>query len=270
MSDAMYLCVTCGTQYPVEDAPPAHCPICEDERQYVNRKGQQWTTLAQLHGAHTNTLTELIPGVTSIATSPRVGIGQRALLLRTPAGNLLWDCMAYLDGATVEAIQRLGGLAAIAISHPHFYTTMVDWSHAFGGVPIHIHADNRPFVMRQDSVIQYFDGESVGPLPGLRVLRLGGHFAGSAVLHWPGASEGAGALFTGDTIKAVADPRWVTFMYSYPNDIPLGPRAIRRIVAAVEPLTFARLYDGWDEVEGDARAAVLRSAERYLAHITEG
>ncbi len=269
MSDAMYLCVTCGTQYPVEDVPPAHCPICEDERQYVNRKGQQWTTLARLHGAHTNTLTELIPGITSIATTPKVGIGERALLLRTPAGNLLWDCVAYLDGATVEAIQRLGGLAAIAISHPHFYTTMVDWSHAFGGVPIHIHTDNRPFVMRQDPVIQYFDGESVEPLPGLRVLRLGGHFAGSSVLHWPGAAEGAGALFTGDTIKITADPRWVTFMYSYPNDIPLGPSAIRRIVAGIEPLSFSRLYDGWTEARGDAKAAVLRSAERYIAHIRD-
>jgi hypothetical protein len=58
-------------------------------------------------------------------------------------------------------------------------------------------------------------------------------------------------------------------MYSYPNDIPLGPRAIRRIVAGVEPLAFTRLYDGWKAVSGDAHAAVLRSAERYLAHIRE-
>ncbi|HEY7848866.1 MAG TPA: MBL fold metallo-hydrolase [Ktedonobacterales bacterium] len=269
MSDTMYLCVTCGTQYPATETPPAHCVICKDERQYVNRQGQQWTTLARLRGAHTNALTDHIPGVTSIATTPQVGIGQRAYLVQTPEGNLLWDCLTYLDDATVEAIQRRGGVAAIAISHPHFYTTMVDWSHAFGGVPIHIHADNRAWVMRPDPLIQYFEGESVEPLPGLRALRLGGHFPGSAALHWPGAADGAGALFTGDTIKVVADPRWVTFMYSYPNAIPLGPRAIRRIIAGVEPLAFARLYDGWDEVEGDAHAAVRRSADRYLAHVAE-
>ena len=29
-------------------APPGHCPICEDERQYVGPDGQQWTTLDQL------------------------------------------------------------------------------------------------------------------------------------------------------------------------------------------------------------------------------
>lgn len=270
MSDTMYLCVTCGTQYPVTDAPPAHCAICEDDRQYVNRAGQQWTTLARLRdGAHSNALTEHIPGVTSIATTPKVGIGQRAYLLQTPQGNVLWDCLSYLDDATVAALQQRGGLAAIAISHPHFYTTMVDWSHAFGGVPIYLHADQRPWVMRDDPAIHYFEGESVEPLAGLRVLRLGGHFPGSAVLHWPGAADGAGALFTGDTISVAADPRWVTFMYSYPNDIPLGPTAIRKIVAGVEPLAFARLYDGWDEVSGEAREVVLRSAERYLRHIAE-
>jgi glyoxylase-like metal-dependent hydrolase (beta-lactamase superfamily II) len=123
--------------------------------------------------------------------------------------------------------------------------------------------------MRDDPVIQYFEGESVEPLPGMRVLRLGGHFPGSAVLHWPDAADGAGALFTGDTIHCVADPRWVSFMYSYPNDIPLGPSATRKVVAGVEPLTFARLYDGWDDISDDARGAVLRSAERYLRHIAE-
>ncbi len=269
MSDAMYLCVTCGTQYPAEAAPPEGCVICEDDRQYVNPQGQRWTTLAQLRDATTNTLSDLIPGVTSIGATPRVGIGQRALLLQTPGGNLLWDCLAFLDDATVAAIRARGGLAAIAISHPHFYTTMVDWSHAFGGVPIYLHADNREWVMRPDPVIHYFADESVEPLPGLRVIRLGGHFPGSAVLHWPAAAEGAGALFTGDTISVAADARWVTFMYSFPNSIPLGPRAIRRIAAGIEPLAFARLYDGWGEVSGDAKLAVTRSAQRYLAHLAE-
>ncbi|HEX9039342.1 MAG TPA: MBL fold metallo-hydrolase [Ktedonobacterales bacterium] len=271
MSDMMAICVTCGTQYPVVDAPPARCPICEDDRQYVNSAGQQWTTLADLRAGRANTLTEIAPGITTIATTPSAGIGQRAYLLTTPAGNILWDCLAYLDEETVAAIQARGGLAAIAISHPHFFTTMVDWSQAFGGVPIHIHADHQPWVMRPDAAVRYFDGESVAPLgdlPDLRVLRLGGHFPGSSVLHWRGA-PGSAALLTGDTVMVAADARWVTFMYSYPNRIPLGPTAIRRIVARLEPLAFSRLYDGWGAVKGDAKEAVMRSAERYLAHISE-
>ena len=46
-----------------------------------------------------------------------------------------------LDSATIALINGLGSLKAIAISHPHFYTTMVEWSRAFGGIPIHLHAD---------------------------------------------------------------------------------------------------------------------------------
>ena len=61
---------------------------------------------------------------------PAFAIGQRALLLRTAGGNVLWDCIA-LDAATVTLIKGLGGIKAIAISHPHFYTTMVEWARAF-------------------------------------------------------------------------------------------------------------------------------------------
>ncbi|HET7092595.1 MAG TPA: hypothetical protein VFI22_03930, partial [Thermomicrobiales bacterium] len=104
---------------------------------------------------------------------------------------------------------------------------------------------------------------------GLTLIRCGGHFAGSSVVHWPAGAGGAGALLTGDTITVVADRRWVSFMYSYPNLIPLDADAIRRIVAAVESYAFDRLYGGWDGsvVATDAKNAVRRSAARYLDHI---
>ena len=47
-----YLCVTCGTQYPASDEPPATCAICEDPRQYVPVDGQKWTTLDELRESH--------------------------------------------------------------------------------------------------------------------------------------------------------------------------------------------------------------------------
>ncbi len=267
-----YLCVTCGTQYPESEATPAHCPICEDDRQYVNPAGQQWTTLAQEQGRHTNTVTEIAPGIVTIGTEPKLGIGERAYLLRTERGNILWDCIAYLDEATVAGVRERGGIAAIAISHPHFFTTMVEWSRAFGDAPIYLHADHAPWVMRSDAAIRFWEGESVEALSGVTVLRCGGHFPGSSVLHWPAAEGGQGALFTGDTIKVVADARYVTFLYSYPNDIPLDARTVRAIAEVVEPLRFARLYDGWTAVSGtvDAKEAVRRSAERYMAHVRGG
>jgi glyoxylase-like metal-dependent hydrolase (beta-lactamase superfamily II) len=162
-------------------------------------------------------------------------------------------------------------LAAIVISHPHFYTGMVEWSRAFGGVPIYLHADDRAWVTRPDRAIHFWRGETEDVLTGsgLTVIRCGGHFPGSSVLHWPEGADGRGALLTGDTITVVSDRRWVSFMYSFPNIVPLGAADVRRIVAAVEPFAFDRLYGGWHEsvVATDAKAAVRRSAERYLSRI---
>jgi hypothetical protein len=264
-----YICITCGTQYPASSAAPAHCPICEDDRQYVNQNGQQWTTLPELRQDHTNTFVELAPGITAIRTAPVFAIGQQAHLIQTPAGNLLWDCISFLDDATVAEVRRRGGISAITISHPHFYSSMIEWSHALGA-PIYLQAENRPWVMRPDQAVQFWEGDAKEFLPGLTVLRCGGHFPGSSVLHWADGADGRGALFTADTINVVADRRYVSFMYSYPNQIPLGASAVRGIVAAVEPYSYDRIYGSWPGsiVAEDARAAVWRSAERHIAHIS--
>src|SRR5579859_5906041 len=116
-----YICVTCGVQYAERPEPPASCPICEDERQFVNPRGQAWTTPDALRWSHRNALRAEEPGLIGIGMEPSFGIGQRALLVRTPDGNVLWDCTSLLDGAVIDAVQAMGGLAAIAVSHPHFY-----------------------------------------------------------------------------------------------------------------------------------------------------
>jgi glyoxylase-like metal-dependent hydrolase (beta-lactamase superfamily II)/DNA-directed RNA polymerase subunit RPC12/RpoP len=269
-----FVCATCGAHFPEADGQPAACPICDDERQYVGRDGQAWTTLHGLRAAHGNAIVEVEPGLVGIATEPRVAIGQQAHLVRTPAGNVLWNCVSLIDEATVAAVERLGGVAAIAVSHPHFFTGVAAWSRAFGGVPVLLHADDRAWVTHPDPAIRFWAGETADPLPGsgLGLVRCGGHFPGSCVLHWPTGAAGRGVLLTGDTIMVVPDRRWVSFMYSYPNLIPLDAASVRRIAAAVEPLPFDRLYSSWPGavVGADAHAAVRRSAERYLARIGTG
>ena len=266
-----FTCVTCGAQFPANLGPPANCPICDDERQYVGHQGQRWTTLDELRRGHSNLISEIEPGLTGIITEPRFAIGSQAHLIATPAGNVLWNCINLIDDDTVAAVARRGGLAAIAVSHPHFFSGIAEWSRAFGGIPVYLHGDDRQWVTRPDDAIQFWQGETADPLPGsgLTLIRCGGHFPGSCVLHWPRGAHGAGALLTGDTIQVVQDRRWVSFLYSYPNLIPLGAEAIRRIVASVAPYPFDRIYGGWPEsvVFSDAKAAVTRSAERYLAHI---
>jgi hypothetical protein len=118
-----WICTTCGTQFAQSETPPQACPICSDQRQYIGDEGQRWTTLATMQaGNFHNVFKEYEPHLTGIGTEPSFAIGQRALLLQTDQGNVLWDCISYLDGNTVAAIQQRGGLKAIAISHPHFYT----------------------------------------------------------------------------------------------------------------------------------------------------
>lgn len=263
-----FICATCGTQYPASEAPPAGCPICQDERQYIGYAGQRWTTLEELQAGHRNELREIEPGLTGIGTEPSFSIGQRALLVQTPEGNLLWDCITLIDEATIAAVRERGGIKAIAISHPHYYSSMVEWAHTFDA-PIYLHADDSAHVMRPDPAIRFWQGETLDLFGGLSLLRLGGHFAGGQVAHWPAGAEGRGVMLTGDIIMVAQDRRYVSFMYSYPNLIPLPAREVRRIADAVQPYTFDRIYGAWWErvVDQDAKAAVERSAARYIAAI---
>ena len=270
-----FVCVQCGTQFAETAGPPSRCPICEDERQFVRHAGQEWTTLERLATDHHNRLEQEAPRLLGIGTEPEFAIGQRALLLQSPGGNLLWDCIALLDDQTTAEIDARGGLRAIAISHPHFYTTMVDWAERFDA-QIFLHAADRQWVMppaAAGSRIQFWEGTTLSLWDGMTQINCGGHFEGGTVLHWPAASRGGGskgALLTGDIITVVQDRRYVSFMRSYPNLIPLRPTAIRRIVERIEPFTFEQIYGGWwkTNVLSDAKNAVARSAERYLRAIS--
>ena len=265
-----FICRTCGVQHAPSDDPPARCAICEDERQYVGWGGQRWTTMAEL-GAEGATLEwrELDPGLSGLCVTPSFGIGQRALLVRTPAGNVLWDCQSYLDDATVEHLRQLGGIAAICVSHPHFYGSMVDWSLAFGGAPIHVPRADERWVRRPHPSVRLWDGDRLEVVPGVTMVRCGGHFEGSSVLHWAAGAGGAGALLVGDTLTVVPDRRFVSFMRSYPNLIPLPPAVVRRIVAALDPFPYEGIYGGWwdRDVRQDAKRAVERSAARYIERV---
>ena len=216
-----FICTTCGTQYEPSDKPPAACPICDDERQFVPPSGQTWTTLDSLQKRFTNGWRELEPNLISITTFPQFGIGQRAQLLRTPQGNILWDCISLIDQATVELINGLGGLKAIAISHPHYYSCMAEWSRAFGGIPVYVHAADKKWIMRGDPAISLWHGETKELLPGLTLICSGGHYPGGTVLHWAQGAGGKGALLSGDIVQVVQDNKSVSFMWSYPNFIPL-------------------------------------------------
>ena len=266
---ACYICTTCGAQFADTPSPPARCPVCEDERQFVGWEGQAWTTLEELAVSHRVAWKPEASGLEGIGIEPSFAIGQRALLVRAAGGNVLWDCIPLIDAAGIEAIHALGGIRAIAVSHPHYYSGMIEWSHALGGVPVYLHAADRQWIMRPDPVIQLWDGADMTLGAGLTLVRCGGHFDGGTVLHWADGAGGRGALLTGDVVQVAQDRRHVSFMYSYPNYIPLGAGAVRRIVATLEPYRYEQIFGAWwgRNILAGAREAVTRSAARYLARI---
>jgi len=263
MDTELPICATCGVQYA---APREDCPICLDERQYVGWDGQRWTSLAELQELqHRGRIEAEGTGVLGVGAEPPTAIGQRALLVTTPGGNVLWDMITYLDDDLAARIRDLGGIRAIAISHPHFYGSMIEFAREFDA-PVFIHELDREWVGRPDPLVQFWEGETKQLWHGVTLINVGVHFAGGQVLHWADADNGAGAVMSGDIMTVVQDRRYVSFMYSYPNLIPERPEVIRRGLARLAPYRFDRVYGAWWRrvVRTDGKAAVARSADRYL------
>ena len=187
-----YLCITCGTQF-AESAAPGTLPdlrgraaVRQPRRPEVDDAGGPPGLAQERHQAGG-------AGLYSINTEPKFGIGQRAFLIQTGKGNILWDCVGLVDDATIAQVKELGGIAEIAISHPHYYTAMVEWSRAFGDAPIHLHEAERQWVMRPDPCIRFWKGRTLELRDGLTLVSTGGHFEGYQVLHWPAGAGGRGA-----------------------------------------------------------------------------
>lgn len=149
---------------------------------------------------------------------------------------MLWDCVGLCHPGNVVDVEAAGGISAIAISHPHFYNACADWAdafdckvraavecgevrssptHACGQLPtgplfpterallatpaqVYLHAADRQWVTRPSPRLEVWEGDERQLGPGLRLMRLGGHFPGSCVLLWEAARDGKGVLFTGE------------------------------------------------------------------------
>jgi len=258
----IWVCPTCGANYPPAPEPPARCPLCEDERQWVPPTGQVWKTMGELAGEGVRSeVREIEPGLLGIGVTPSVGVGHRGVVVLTPEGNLLWDPPPFVDQAAVDAVAGAGGLAAVSSSHPHMYGAAVEWSHAFGAELLLVE-DDAGWLMRPDPAVRTWAG-SLEALPGVTLVQCGGHFPGSAVLH---RSLDGGLLLVGDTMFITPGADRVSFIWSAPNRLPLPEAETRRVVEAVAPYAFERMYGGWwgPVIRGDAKGILERSAARYI------
>ncbi|KIX04137.1 uncharacterized protein Z518_07691 [Rhinocladiella mackenziei CBS 650.93] len=259
-SDDLLLCMGCGAQYDVsEQTGKDECRICDDPRQFIPEEGYSFTTLAKLKrsGKYKNVFEQCKynENVLEIWTEPKFGIGQRACLIQTPHGNVLWDLIAFLDQESVDKITKLGGLKFIIISHPHFYTTWADWSATFK-CPVYMTEVDSVWANRKDSssaTLKLLKDPYTELLPGLTAAICGGHFPGSMVLHSAVPNTPIPTLFVADTIFAVAsshnpdpgkrkDTISYQFLWSIPNFIPLPPDTVMQIWKALKPFDFKATY----------------------------
>jgi glyoxylase-like metal-dependent hydrolase (beta-lactamase superfamily II) len=260
MPSTGFICTTCGVQYPPSEVPPTSCIICNDDRQYIGINGQGWTTLERINQQYKNIIEQVAPRIYALYSTPSFAIGQRAHLIVSPSGNFLWDCITNLDDTTVELINALGGIKGIGISHPHYFSTITEWSDRFNA-PLYISADDAEWLTRKNETIRYWKGRE--PLwDDLTLVQCGGHFPGASVLH---IASGAGTLMVGDTIQVTPGQDRVSFMYSYPNMIPLKKTEIERIYRAVKDLEYDAMYGAFGKyIRTGAKHIMQQSVERYL------
>jgi hypothetical protein len=258
------ICATCGTRYSNSKWSTDACIVCNDDRQYIGDDGQVWTSYEKLAKNRSIRFSQLKDQLYDLRITPAFAIGQKAHLVLSRSGNILWDCLPFVDEPSVAFIRSLGGLKAIAISHPHYYSLMVEWAKIFD-CPVYLHAGDVQWVIDKDERIQWWEGGEKMLWDDIRIVHTAGHFPGSVVLHLPQHGT-AGSLLTGDSIYVSKDRKQVSAMYSYPNVIPLPYKAIQYIISQVMPLEFDSLYGAfeWMNLHEGAKTIFQKSMFRYL------
>ncbi|KAF4449738.1 hypothetical protein F53441_7033 [Fusarium austroafricanum] len=277
-ADSWLVCDTCGTQFPTTDRSALKtCYVCDDPRQFVPPSGQSFSTLGELKKKHKNEWTSCPsdPNITFICSTPKLAIGQRAILIKTPKGNILWDCITLLDDETITRIKYEGGLKAIVISHPHFYSTHVQWARAFA-CPVYIASDDKHWTALSSSHQVLIDNiETAIQDTDAKAIKLGGHFPGSLVLHYNSR------LFIADTLMTTASGvgNWsvdatgaardrpvglnsFSFLWSIPNFIPLSTQEMARMWRVLKGYEFRATHGGFmgmDIEADDVKERVLES-----------
>lgn len=258
------ICTACGTQHPGTHTETDLCPICTDDRQSVPETGQTWTNLEKLSDNYSVIIKKVTGNLYELRMAPTFAIGQRALLVLSPGGNILWDCIPLLNEPTIAFIKAMGGLKAIAFSHPHYYSTMNVWAETFE-CPIYIHKSDEQWIFDGCDRVKLWQGTEQELWTGIRIINVGGHFPGSSILHIPFLSPG-GTVLCGDTFAISPSKNHMAVMYSYPNRIPLPIQEVNRINLQMQQLPFDTMHGFYDfqNIYGDAKLILENSLARYV------
>jgi hypothetical protein len=129
-----------------------------------------------------------------------------------------------------------------------------------------LHQADRKWVSREGPSISLWEGASKKLLPGVTLICSGGHYAGGTVLHWAAGAGGKGALLSGDIVQVVQDNKSVSFMWSFPNFIPLSAPRVEGVIASLKNYNFDRIHGAFTDrtIWSDGKGVMERSAARYL------
>ncbi len=256
------ICTACGTQFPAYSSPE-FCTICLDDRQYIPQDGQSWTSHEKLLKSNSVRILKINDKVYELEIIPRFAIGQRAFLIISDNGNILWDCFPLLNDSTIDFIKSKGGLKAIAISHPHYYSNMNEWAEIFN-CPVYIHNTDQEWIVDKGKHVTLWSGDEKSLWDTMKLINIGGHFAGSSILHVPFLSL-KGTVLCGDTLYLSPSKKHFAVMYSYPNKIPLPLSELKRINKRFESITFDTIYGfySYQNLSENTKEILKKSLEKY-------
>lgn len=261
-----YTCKSCGVQH-AANTQPETCQICARDDLYIHDRKQQWLSPSDHYNQHQAIWQHMETGLTRLSITPKIAIGQDAYLVQTQNGNYLWDCVPLINQQIIDDIKTRGGLKAIAISHPHFYANMADWSAAFGDIPIYIHKNDQQWVPQPSDNIIFWQGDILQLEDDLTLIKCGGHYAGSTALHWAGTADNKALLLGSDTIAPWGAKNAVhaTFMRNFNLSIPLPAHKVAHIGKTIAPFKFDRLYGSFKmNIMQNADIFVQQSVHAYV------
>ncbi len=257
-----YACSNCGHWQRYFSEPP-NCPVCSDVRNDLPEEGWDFVTPAQLASRLNFHWREAIPGVWEFWSTPRFGLDSHGWLLAYPDGNVAFECAPFYDMAQLKQIERLGGIATLAASHPHGYGALWQLQDHF-----------KPEVMIQKDDLQWtkamrvtlpYDAQ-IQIRPGLTLYHTGGHYEGHAILY----DIERRAVFAGDALKIDMDncgtADGLSCHKAYHKKIPLTPDEATRYRRIFEKLDFDVVFTPFEYARGVNTAQALALLDSVIRH----
>ncbi|RPF71186.1 MBL fold metallo-hydrolase [Aurantiacibacter spongiae] len=256
-----FACANCGF-WQLHFDPP-ECPVCTDVRNDLPEDGWRFLPEREVAASHDGSAREVAEGLWAFTTTPALGLGGTGWLLVREGGNVAFEAAPYYSPPMLDTLARLGGIAALAASHPHGYGALFQLQREFDPPVVAIHKDDLAYTKAFRVTAPY--DETLELASGCTLYRVGGHYAGQAALH----DAGGGRLFCGDMFKVDQDEAGrsthVSSHKAFHRNIPLTHGELRHYRDVIAPLSFEALLTPFEYAPEIGRETALAVLDEALA-----